>query len=505
MKRTKRIMISMIVFLSVFNLSAIIYAPTLINTDQKADSSKEAAILLPETETVAENIEIQSFAYRSDISAEETLQPTESQNILSNQTDINTINSITPTIAEEVTKPQKPDSTTEALTISEVETAPLEAKEKKAEEATDTTKEGTNKSEVAIQDKTKKPESAISDKNKETEPAIQDTAKAESAIPDKSKETEPAIQAKKEEPALYSDIAISIAKDYVNIREKASTDGEVVGKLYKNAAAQIIKKDGDWYLVESGTVKGYIRSDFLKTGISDKELIANYSELRINVAVDGLNVREKPDTESKKVTVIYKNETYPALEVKGEWIKVDITDDNVKGYVKSEFADLIVDFPDAVSKEEEQELQKLEAEARAKKETEIKKQESVSYSKEDLRLLACLVHAEAGTQSYEGKLAVANIVLNRVKSPKYANSIKAVIYQKGQFSVAYSGSMEKQLASYSHYSNQSQLLSIKAAKAALEGSNNIGSRLYFHSYKAAVKKGYDSKSTAVKLGDHLFW
>ena len=308
-----------------------------------------------------------------------------------------------------------------------------------------------------------------------------------------------------QEAALYANIGISIAKEYVNIRDKASTDSEVLGKLYKNSAVEILKTTGDWYHVESGSVKGYVKAEFIKTGIPDEELVEKYGEPSIVVTVDGLNVREKADTESDKVTVIYQNEIYPVLESEEEWIKINIPEDNTAGYVKSEYAELMVDFKDAVSKEEEEELLKLQAEERAKKETEIKKQDSVNYSQEDLKLLACLVHSEAGTQSYEGKLAVANIVLNRVKSSKYGGSIKSVIYQPGQFSVAKSGSLSKQLSNYNNYSSKSQQLSIKAAKAALEGSNNIGSRLYFHSYKAAVRKGYDKKETSVKLGDHLFW
>ena len=119
--------------------------------------------------------------------------------------------------------------------------------------------------------------------------------------------------------------------------------------------------------------------------------------------------------------------------------------------------------------------------------------------------MACLVYAEAGNQSYEGKLAVANVVLNRVKSKKYPNTIKDVIYQPGQFTVAKSGSLAKQLEKYESYSTESQLLTIKAAKAALSGANNIGNRLYFHAYKSAVSKGYDKKKNAVKIEDHIFW
>jgi spore germination cell wall hydrolase CwlJ-like protein len=221
--------------------------------------------------------------------------------------------------------------------------------------------------------------------------------------------------------------------------------------------------------------------------------------------VDGLNVRKEPSTEAKKVTVIYKNEVYPVVKVKDDWIEIKISDENINGYVKKEFADVLVDFKEAVSKEEEQKLKQLAAEEKAKKETEVVYANGVSYTKDDLRLLTCLIHAEAGSQSYEGKLAVANIVLNRVKSSKYPDSIKAVIYSPGQFSVASSGSLQKQLDRYGSFNSKSQLLSVKAAKDALEGANNIGSRLYFHSYGAAVRKGYDDKSTSVKIGGLLFW
>lgn len=306
-------------------------------------------------------------------------------------------------------------------------------------------------------------------------------------------------------PSLYSDIGISIADSYVNIRNEANIESKINGKLYRNSAAKILDIVDDWYYVESGSVKGYIMRDYLKTNIPDDELIKNYGLLRISVNTDGLNVREKPEIDSRKLTVIYNNEVYPAIELYDEWIKVDITDDNTIGYVSRDYVELIVDFNKAISKEEEEELRKLKEEERIKKETEVKYRDEVDYTQDELKLLSCLVYAEAGNQSYEGKLAVANVVLNRVKSSKYPNTINDVIYQPGQFTVASSGSLAKQLDRYDSYSSKAQLLAIKAAKAALSGANNIGSRLYFNAYKSAVKKGYDKKKNCVKIEDHLFW
>lgn len=448
MNKSKRALISMIVFLSVFCLSAFIYIPIPLTTAEEATEADTLQTIKSDLVTNTEdNNEIESFSYESGSAL---------------------------TLWEEASLAT--ENTAEAMDIQEdnasEENSSADTKELKETEVTST---------------------ALSE-----DTPTQETTDAMDTPTVKTEEVEPKV-------ALYANIGISVAKDFVNIRQEASTDSDILGKLYRDSAAEIIDTKGDWYLIESGSVKGYVNAEFIKTGLSDDELIEKYGKLSIIVTVDGLNVREKADTESSKLDVIYMNEIYPVLNTNEEWIKINIPDDNINGFIKREFADVIVDFKDAVSKEEEEELLKLQAEERAKKETEVKQQEGVSYSQEDLMLLACLVHAEAGSQSYEGKLAVANVVLNRVKSSKYPDSIEAVIYQPGQFSVAKSGSLSKQLANYNNYSSSSQRLSIKAARAALEGANNIGTRLYFHSYRAAVNKGYDKKDSSVKLDDQLFW
>ena len=305
--------------------------------------------------------------------------------------------------------------------------------------------------------------------------------------------------------SAYSDIGIYIASTYVNIRDKASTGGRIRGKLYRDAAAKILDTVGDWYYIESGNVRGYIKSDYIKTGIPEDELIEKYGILRISVISEGLNVRKSPEIESEKVAVIYRNECYPAIGLMDGWVKIEIPDEKITGYVSREYVELLVDFKKAISIEEEEELKKREEIEKAKKESGIKYREAFKYTEEDLKLLACLVHAEAGNQSYEGKLAVANVVLNRVKSGKFPNTIKEVIYQPGQFTVAANGALAKQLKKYKNYTSKSHLSSIKAAKAALSGENNIGSRLYFNEYKASVKMGYDKKKNCVKIDDQLFW
>lgn len=173
---------------------------------------------------------------------------------------------------------------------------------------------------------------------------------------------------------------------------------------------------------------------------------------------------------------------------------------------------------------ESEELETIESEEIKKQEekTERDKDSKPSYSENDLRLLACLVYCEAGNQPYEGMLAVANVVLNRVKSKSFShvNTIEEVIYDNKwavQFSVTVSKSgksvFEKALEAYDtgkfpgrnpEVAKKSMELAIKAAKAALNGENNIGDYLCFRmngSSAASIKKKYEYKI----IGDHIFY
>ncbi len=147
-----------------------------------------------------------------------------------------------------------------------------------------------------------------------------------------------------------------------------------------------------------------------------------------------------------------------------------------------------------------------------------------SYSEKDLRLLAGLIYSEAGNQSYNGMLAVANVVLNRVKSNAYShvNTVKEVIYDKQwavQFSVTIKSkntgksALDKALEMYDtgkfpgknpEAEKKAMDKAIKAAKAALSGENNIGDYLCFRMNKgsSSIKKKYPDYKI---IGDHIFY
>ena len=93
-----------------------------------------------------------------------------------------------------------------------------------------------------------------------------------------AKTADSAKKAEEEEPSPYDDIAVSTVNgddDYVNVRDEASTDGEILGKIYNHCAADILEtveaEDGDWYKIRSGSVEGYTKAEYFVTGGEAKE------------------------------------------------------------------------------------------------------------------------------------------------------------------------------------------------------------------------------------------
>lgn len=115
---------------------------------------------------------------------------------------------------------------------------------------------------------------------------------------------------------------------------------------------------------------------------------------------------------------------------------------------------------------------------------------STSASSSDRELLAGLIYCEAGNQSWDGKVAVGAVVLNRVASSSFASTIKGVIYESGQFSPAGSGWLDSVIANGSIPSS-----CYDAADAALAGENPIGSAMYFNT----------GSGKGIKIGAHQFY
>lgn len=137
-------------------------------------------------------------------------------------------------------------------------------------------------------------------------------------------------------------------------------------------------------------------------------------------------------------------------------------------------------------KEEEERLAREKAEQEAKEKAEREAREA--YVRANQELLASIIYCEAGNQPYEGQVAVGAVIMNRVKSGGYPNSIEEVIYQSGQFGPAATGWLNR-VRSSKGYSQTA----LQAAVDALNGSNPIGNCLYF-----------DQGGAGMKIGAHYF-
>ena len=113
---------------------------------------------------------------------------------------------------------------------------------------------------------------------------------------------------------------------------------------------------------------------------------------------------------------------------------------------------------------------------------------AVSASSSDLDLLAALIYCEAGNQSMEGKIAVGQVVMNRVASSSFANTIHDVIYEGGQFTPASSGWLDSVIGS-------APSDCYEAAQAALNGQGTVGGALYFNT----------GSGKGTQIGAHQFY
>lgn len=183
--------------------------------------------------------------------------------------------------------------------------------------------------------------------------------------------TEPETEAPKVSP--YANVAVShVRKDsFVNVRSEPNTTSEKLGKLYNDCAATILNtvegEDGLWYEIQSGSVRGYIKSEYFLTGDEAEARAIEIGKLEGKVNTNGLRLRREPNLDSKILTLLYAGEKYIVVEEGAEWVKI-MVDDDLEGYVYREYVDITLQFDTAISKEEERKMK--EEEARKKREAE---------------------------------------------------------------------------------------------------------------------------------------
>lgn len=119
-----------------------------------------------------------------------------------------------------------------------------------------------------------------------------------------------------------------------------------------------------------------------------------------------------------------------------------------------------------------------------------------NYTEEDVKLLARLIYGESRGEPYEGQVAVGAVVLNRVESDEFPDTIEEVIFQKRQFSCVDDGQF------YLDIPEDSSVY--LAAREALEGKDPTNGCLYFYNPDISTSKWIFTLKTVVTIGNHRF-
>ncbi|WP_336790275.1 cell wall hydrolase [Paenibacillus sp. MMO-177] len=118
----------------------------------------------------------------------------------------------------------------------------------------------------------------------------------------------------------------------------------------------------------------------------------------------------------------------------------------------------------------------------------------VTVDRSDLSRMARVVNAEAGGESYKGKIAVAAVILNRSKTSGFPSTIRGVIFAPSAFSVVSNG----------QFWNMPTVSALNAAKDAAKRIDPTHGALYFYNPKITNSEWMKSRPVTVKIGNHVF-
>lgn len=283
---------------------------------------------------------------------------------------------------------------------------------------------------------------------------------------------------------MEKELTMANVQNALNIRAEASEDSEKVGFLYKDCGGTILDRKDGWTKLKSGNVIGWAKDEYLLFGEDAKAMAEDVGNWIVTLDAEAVRVRKEPGLNSDTYGFLAHDDSVEFIDVVDKsWISVDYNDET--GYVNTEYINVKFHI------DEGETIEVIKARERAEAERKRKANRgAVAADADELRLLGALIYCEAGNQSYEGMLAVGAVVMNRVKSGAYPNTIHSVIYASGQFTPAMTGKVARV------YEGNVPEQCMQAAQAALNGETTVGDATHFR--RAGKREGY-------VLGDHVFW
>ncbi|MEF2575321.1 MAG: cell wall hydrolase, partial [Eisenbergiella sp.] len=337
---------------------------------------------------------------------------------------------------------------------------------------------------------------------------------------------------------MASSIGMIDTADLLDIHAEADAGSEVVGQVMDEGHVAILTKGDGWVQIQAGNIIGWVPADnLIEKEISNEEAVAANEEVigRQAKELEQDNIEaetQEEQAEAQEEQTEVQTETLESVQdmtaaedvadaeafarevaVSVQKADLDKAQEEAAKRAAREAEELIKAQAEAaeraqkeaaaIIKVQQEAAARAAAEAAAQAEAQLRAQQEEAaraaaaaaqaeaekaaeaarrqailsangITEEDLYLLANIIYCEAGCEPYIGKVAVGNVVMNRVKSNRQPNTIQGVVYAKGQFSPVRNGSLERALRRSSADESCYQ-----AALEALSGAKPVGDKLFF--------------------------
>ena len=321
--------------------------------------------------------------------------------------------------------------------------------------------------------------------------------------------------------AMASGIGVIDAKDMLDIHAEANTASAVVGQVMEDGHVAILAKYNDWVQIQAGEIAGWVPAENLvETEISNEEAVAAneqviaertgatasedefFAEEEVQQDETAALQAEASEAAQNEIEEVQAAEEAARIEAEAQAKAAAEEAARLAAEAQAKAAEEAAQLEAEAQAKAAEEAARLAAEAQAKAAEEAARLEAeaqqaalaaqtAAISAEELKLLANIIYCEAGSESYVGKVAVGNVIMNRVKSASQPNTITEVVYAKGQFSPVRNGSLQRALSS-----DKADAACYQAAIEALAGAQPVGGKLFF--------RRNNGRSGQV-IGHHVFY
>ncbi len=337
--------------------------------------------------------------------------------------------------------------------------------------------------------------------------------------------------------AMASGIGVIDAKDMLDIHAEANTASAVIGQVMEDGHVAILAKYNDWVQIQAGEIAGWVPAENLvETEISNEEAVAAneqviaertgatasedefFAEEEVQQDETAALQAEASEAAQNEIEEVQAAEEAARIEAEAqakaaaeEAARIEAeaqakaaaeeaarAEAEAKAAAEAQAAEEAARLAAEAQAKAAEEAARIAAEAQAKAAEEAARiaaeaqaAQTAAISAEELKLLANIIYCEAGSESYVGKVAVGNVIMNRVKSASQPNTITEVVYAKGQFSPVRNGSLQRALSS-----DKADAACYQAAIEALAGAQPVGGKLFF--------RRNNGRSGQV-IGHHVFY